>query len=1147
MMINIDIRHWKATTARRGIFARVCYALILLSTLQSFAVYNYAQQKKISIDLREVSVRTVFDAIEKQSEFYFTYNHTEIDVNRKVTVQQKNKKLTVVLDQLFESTNVGYTINDRHIILYSKTKKPVSSPSPSGSLNNFTSIKSVQQRIQITGVVRDENGQPVSGASVMVKGSSVGTVTDDKGFFSINADPGAVLVFSYTGYIDREVTVGSDPYITVVMKLASASLDEVVVVGYGTQSRSNVTAAISTIRAKDIPTTTSAGLGQSLAGKLPGLQVRQQNGEPGSFSSTINIRGFGEPLYVIDGIVRDGGVEFQQLNPNDIESITLLKDASAAIYGLNAANGVILVTTKKGASGKPVFNYTGVTGWQTPTNVPQMSTAAQYLELYDQAIYLRDGVHSISQEELQKWREGGEGYRSTNWYNETFKNSAFQQSHDFSIRGGNDRASYFVSMGYYGEDGLFKSGDMNYNRYNFRSNLTLKLTDNLSADIMLSGRYSKRAYPGGDGFIWTYKGSIISYPHEQPYINGDPQYPANIYNQQNPVLMAQDEFAGFTNNEYKNFQSSASLTYTAPFIKGLKAKATFAYDSDNNFNKFVWKNYTVYSPDLTPQIINPPRIANSIDDAGRRVFQGQIDYQNRFGTNHNVSATLVSEFRNYNKKYSYLKREYSFFTTDIVDFASGLQTNAGNERDEAHSSYIGRFDYDFKRKYMAGFSFRYDGSYAYTPEKRWGFFPAVSAGWRLSEEKFISNNFRFIDDLKLRGSFGKIGEAVGAPFQYVLGYTSSPGQGAEFQNGSYLGGMVAPGVINPNFTWVVSEIADVGIEGSLFNRLLSFEFDYYQRYKSGMLKQREGGIPNTFGGDMPIENITSEFTRGFDMILTHENNRNAFKYSISGNLNLARTMSRYTDRPEARSSYEKWTLRYDNRWNDFVWGYRHMGQFQNTEEIIQAPIHGDVRGNSQLLPGDYIYDDVNGDGIINNADMVPEFRNRTPKLFYGFTLTANWKNFDLYTVLQGASLYTMRFNEVFSLMFFNNGNVPAYFHDRWRLEDPYDPNSQWVPGRWPAARFSENMQSSYRESSIWRMNASYLRLKSVQLGYTLPSAITSRVKLDRVRIYANAHNLFTFADSFIKQFDPEKYEGDYQAGYNYPLTRSFNFGVNVSF
>lgn len=1111
-----------------------CFTVLLTFLfLMNGALMSHAQTPSISIDVKNKNIIEILSIIEKKSSMYFTYDYKLFNPQRKISVTLKNKKVEDVLNTLFKGEDIGYKIKGKNIVLYKNV--------PQAPHNRSNPSK------QVSGVVRDTNGEPIIGASVSVKDTSHGTVTDLEGKFSLDAQENELLSISYMGYGKKEFRVKKTFY-DITLEEDVNLVDEVIVVGYGTQKRGNLTGSIASLKTKEINNTVSSSLAQTLQGKLPGLQIRQQNGEPGTFSSMINIRGYGEPLYVIDGIVRDGSVEFQQLNPNDIESISVLKDASAAVYGLNASNGVIVVTTKKGESHRPMFKYAGNVGWQKVTDRPIMANAAQYLEMYDDAIFFRDGLHSISQEELNKWRAGGAGYESTDWYNETMKEASMRHNHNLSIEGGSKIMRYFLSFSYYDEDGIFKSGDMGYNRYTFRSNVSAKLNQYLTADVMVSGRYGMRDFPGGDGFIWMYKGTIISHPNERPYINDNPDYPANIYNQENPVVMSQKKHAGYTEDKNKSLQSAVTLTYDIPFVKGLQAKGTLAYDSYSVFNKNLWKSYRIYTSDLKSQLRNQPRIANNVEDADRIVLQAQLSFDRTFLNKHHVSALAAYEQKKYEKKHSYLKREYDFYTTDVINYASGLQTNSGTELEEATMSYIGKFNYDYLGKYLFEYACRYDGSYRYAPGKKWAFSPSVSAGWRISEEKFIKDNFSFIDNLKIRGSYGVIGENVGDPFQHVMGFTPNSNIGYEFEDGKYTSVLTAPGVVNRNFTWVRSEMYDLGFELSVLKNRLNVELDFYKKYKSGKLKQREGNLPNTFGGSMPIENVESERTQGFDFIISHKNQIRDFSYHASFNLNIARTMHRKVDKPAARSSYDRWKNGYTNRWNDLVWGYNNIGQFQDYEEIRHGAIHGDNKGNTQLLPGDYIFEDYNGDGIINSYDTKPIFRNKTPKLFYGFTLNGQWKHMDLSMVFQGAGMYNIRFNEVFSQMFFNNGNLPAYFYDRWHLEDSYDPNNEtWIAGRWPANRFVGEMGSSYRDNQAWNMKASYLRLKSLELGYTLPKAFTKKYSIDNLRVYFNAYNLLTFANSFLKQFDPEKTEGDYGAGYNYPLTKSFNIGLNVSF
>lgn len=1001
----------------------------------------------------------------------------------------------------------------------------------------------------ISGEVKDEKSSAIPGASIVLQGTTKGTTTDANGKFSLSVPKSeSVIIVSFLGYKRQEIAVGSRTSFNVQLELSTDELQEVVVVGYGTQRKQTLTGAISNIVSEQIKTTTHTSLAQSLQGKVAGVQIRQNSGEPGSFSTNINIRGFGEPLYVVDGVARDGGYEFQKINPDDIESISVLKDASAAIFGIRAGNGVVIVTTKKGKQGKPQFSYNMVYGRQSPTDVPKMTSALQWAEMRNDAAKNLGENPVFSPEEIEKFRSGAPGYQGTDWYKETLNKSASQQQHFISASGGEGVVNYFTSFGYQKENGLLKSGDMGYQKYTFRSNIGIDLTKNLKADLILSGLFDKREQPG-DNFFNIYKGTRIALPTERPYANDNPKYPALLSGGYNPVALADRSLTGYSQEVNKFFQSTFALTYTVPFVPGLRIKGLVAYDSNNYRAKSVSKAYNLYTYDAATDKYtahaqrNPSRIGNNFTDNNRITFQGQLFYNTVIAKNHNLGATLVYEQQESHNRWAGLGREYAFFTNDQIDQA-GLnnQTTNGSESEYASQSYVGRLNYDFKEKYLLEVAARYDGSYRYHPDRRWGLFPVVSAGWRVSEEAFMKR-IPIVSNLKLRGSYGLVGADAGAPFQYVPGFSLTGGGGYEFTNGNYTTGAASPAIVNEKLTWFKSNIRDVGIDVGLWDNKIDFTFDIYQRDRKGLLARRNVSLPNTFGGTLPEENLNSDRVRGIEFSAAYNGQIRDFKYGISGNFNFARTQNRYVERGEFLSSMDKWRGGATNRWNDVVWAYQLEGQFQSKDEVIYAPIQNGDLGNTRELPGDFKYKDVDGNGVIDGNDAIPLFFGGDPKMYYGVTLNASWKGFDFTALFQGSGKYSVRFREVYAEVFAFRGNTPEYFYDRWHQS----PDGQWIPGEWPASRFNYNVGAMYAESGAWRKDASYLRFKSAQLGYTFNLPWLKKIGINDVRVYGNAHNIFTWADPFVKPFDPEKVEGLFGAGLTYPVTRSYNFGINVKF
>ena len=1007
-----------------------------------------------------------------------------------------------------------------------------------------------QSRI-ISGTLMESDGVPIPGATIFIKGTTQGSISDLDGKFEISVASGETLMFSYIGMQTQEIEITDQSVLTIVMIEDMAKIGEVVVVGYGTIKKESLTAAISNIKAEEITTTVHASLAQALQGKVSGLQIRQNTGQPGSFNTRINIRGFGTPLFVIDGVVRESGNEFQRINPDDIESISVLKDAASAIYGRRGGNGVIIVTTKKGKEGKPKFNYNGSVGIQTPTNIPRMANAFEYVSMVNRARSFQGLGPAYDSTAVSNYELGVEGYEGNDWYDATFKKNAFTQTHNFSATGGTDKVTYFSSFGYQEDGGILKSGDLGYNKYTFRTNLTAKLTKNLEATVSIAGRYDETTEPGAN-FFNIFKVTRVADPTVQTYANGDPLFlsTGGPGEPRNPVGQSDRDISGYSERVNKNFQSSIDLTYTVPFIEGLKIKGLFSFDSNNQMYKGLSQKYNTYTWDEITETNaisehnNPAQIRNTFRDYSQLNFQTSMLYQRTFDA-HDVSVMAAYEQNSTDYRFAGLSRDYDFYTNDQIDLADkNNMQNSGSETETGNKSFIGRFNYGFKGKYLIEYAIRSDGSYRYHPDMRWGTFQVVTAGWRISEEAFFKDNVAVVSNLKLRGSFGVVGEDAGDPFQYVEGFSTSGGGGYEFTDGVWKEGASAPGIVNPDLTWFTSQMTDIGLDVGLWRNSLSFEFDVYQRFREGLLAYRNTSLPNTFGGTLPQENLNSDLVRGIEASLGLKKNIGAFYYEVKANFNLSRTMNKYVERGPFSSSWDKWKNGESDRYNDITWGYVLDGQFQNEAEImIAAPQNGN-NGNIQELPGDFKFKDMNGDGVINGDDMQPMFYDGTPKQYYGLTLSLQYKGFDFYALLQGAGKYTVRFREIYAEMFAFRGNTPAYFNDSWIQND----DGTWNEGTWPANRYIGDVGSMYKESEMWRRDASYLRLKSIDLGYTFRNQKwTNKLGIASLRIYANAHNIFTIADAFVKPFDPEKIEGSYSAGLTYPLTKSYNVGINLSF
>ncbi len=1006
-----------------------------------------------------------------------------------------------------------------------------------------------QNRNGVSGTVTGTDGVPLPGVAVTIKGSLTGTVTDIDGNWSMAVAEGDVLVFDCLGFSREERRLGKESVVNVVMKEDATQLDEVVVVGFGQQKRATLTGAISSIRPDDISTTKSSSLAVSMAGKVPGLQIKQQNGMPGTYSTDVNVRGLGSPLYVIDGVIRDGVREFQMLSPEDIESVSVLKDASAAIFGMNSGNGVIIVKTRSGSASRLKVTYDGMVGITQPSTRLKAMNVFQYEELVNEASINVGNGPAYSKEELAR----RQAVPTVDWYDAVFRRNALQHRHNITLTGGTERISAYIGAGYSYEDGILRSGDINYGKYSIRSNTRASITDNFTANVNLSAWTDKRTQPGTDGnaFMYLMKHVYNIRPYETVYANGNTDYynkptPSN----ENPVAASYSDNYGKTDWRNINFQSTVDLTWKIPWVEGLELKGLVAYDRSQSSTDMLQKSIKLYNwseaDGYTASTLWQPFVSEDKTDNDRLDLQAQILYQREFRGGHNLSATAAFEAKRETWRYLYGKRIYDFYTTDNIDMAPSTgQSTGGNHGERKYLSWVGKVNYDWKSRYLIELACRYDGSYRYNPEHRWDFFPVVSGGWRISEEKFVKDNAAWIDNLKIRASYGKTGQDGGDAFQYMSGYVQSGGYVLE--DGVYTNGWTSTGLVNPNLSWYTSRTLDIGLDFSVFNGLAAIEFDLYRRDRKGLIGTRLQALPNTFGASLPQENLNRDRTDGVELMLSHSYSVGDFSWKVSANANFARTKTIYEEKAPYRSSWDRYRNGSVGRWQGINWLYNVVGRYGSFEQISNAPINSTQAGNSFLLPGDYIYEDWNGDGIIDDKDRQPLRWEGSPKLHYGLNLNFWWKGLDVTVLFQGSALSSVKYGEVLGQVLTFNGNSPSFYYDRWHRADPYDENSEWIAGYWPSTRQgTTNTYSQTDANTFTRRSSAYLRLKTVEIGYTLDTKWLKKVKISNVRFYANGFNLLVFCDDYLKYFDPEISDnGGY--GYQYPLTRSFNFGLNITF
>lgn len=1021
---------------------------------------------------------------------------------------------------------------------------------------------------QVTGHVADATGEPIIGANVTVKGTTVGTITDIDGNFTLEVgSTDGTLVVSFIGYKSAEAAIKGKSPINVILQEDTETLDEVVVVGYGTQNRKSLTGAISDVKSESLTRSVSTTTAGALSGKIAGISIRAKDARPGKGIS-LEIRNMGAPLYVIDGIPYGGNTGndwlvnsevsgndvFNSLNIEDIESITVLKDASAAIYGLRASNGVVLVTTKKGKKNEKVsINVNGYYGWQNLTRFPELANAEQYTRGLAEAAQNRgeDPNSVYTKEELAKWAAGTEkGYKSYDYYDMIMRKNVPQYHVNASVTGGSERTNYYLSVAHTSQEAMMP--DFNYQRTNFQLNLDTKITNRFTIGAQVSGRYEKTndvGLPGGDGYYSAILAVFKMRPIDSPYANDNPNYIRNIdsyRNGYNPAAFRRD-IAGYKDSMTRYANINAYAQYDFGF--GLTAKATFSYGYTNSrFDGYQYA-YQIYTYDEASDTYNGTNAAGrwrlQIDrSVPTRYMQLQLNYNKQI-KDHNISAVLGYEASDYD----WSKKTYG--TEPSTDYLPLLQMDEinsfGDEWSyEARAGWLARVNYDYAHKYLVELLARYDGSYLYAPSQRWGFFPGASIGWRISEENFFAPLKSVVDDLKIRASIGQTGTESGVSlFGYLSGYNWN--QGSAVLDGEYVTGLNQRGLPVTNLSWTKNTTKNIGFDLTMFGNRLTISADAFRKDITGVPAARyDVLLPSEVGYSLPNENLNKQAYVGTEAMATWTDHIGDFNYRVSGNITFSRYRNIESYKPRFSNSWDEYRNSSEDRWGGIYWGYQVIGQFQSEEEIKNYPVNLDGQGNTTLLPGDLIYKDVNNDGVINGMDERPIGfpEGWAPILSFGGNIGLEWKGIDLNIDFSGGAMQGWRQNYELTNAYHNGGNSPAYLlEDRWHRLDLYDPESEWVPGRYPAIRNGEFAYNN-KNSDFWLHNVHYLRISNLEIGYSLPTWMLKPIHAQKVRIYGSVSNLCSFDNVHQYGIDPEITAA---AAVVYPQQRTFLVGFNVTF
>ena len=1127
-------------TLRTGIRYAISLCMAMVIGLESFAMQD---SLSVNIQGKGITIAQIFKSLRQQTGYIVFYNNKMLNDQEQLDVQFVHAGVTKVMDVVCKGRGITYVIRDR-LILLRKNGSAAAVPDAAGPAARGATPMLQSQDTTISGTVRDPDGQPLVGVAIRLKDSPKGTVTNAEGHYLLSVpNLQGVLLFSYVGYESREVPVHGREGVDVVLTEGVAALSQLVVVGYGSQKKENVTSAISTLDMSTKAGQPITNVSNAMYG-MSGLYVNLINSMPGVDRAQIRVRGIGDlnstgsdPLVLVDGIE----YPLNEINPNDIASITVLKDASAAIYGSKAANGVVLVTTKKG-QGEASVHYSYYYGMQQPTFMPDaIWDPIEYMKLFNQA-ERNEGKQTVtfSDQQIHEYEVGMHldpyTYPANNWFDKVLQNGSIQK-HDLSVSKSTDTYRYRASIGFLNRDGIFIGDGNKEKKYYYGLNSSVKIGERLDVGLNINGNY--RSYTQPSYSTSTFLNALMRSLPVMPDTlqNGTWGYTwlrvPGRNSWENPLMYLSE--GNFTKTQLRTV-ASVSADYRLPF--SLTYKVKFGVDKYDAFQERFIPQMVKYQVKTGEQQVHSSAAPQSYNYDWNNIdihFYNTLNWVHAFQKGHNLSAMVGASYDNYAAiSFDAQMRGYSDNTLVALDAGTAPYAINGHGTRDVLESYFGRVNYDYKGKYLLQGIFRFDGSSRFAPGHRWGFFPGLSAGWRLDREAF-AQDLDFIDLLKLRASVGQSGNQAVALYSYENDVTLGHDYSFGGTNGTLFSGAASTALADPTTSWEITTNYDLGLDVALWKNRLGLTIDVYQKWTSGLLRTVD--IPDQVGGlSGPKMNVGTISNKGYEVDLNYNNNLGRFSYRIYGSVSYNRNTVEDLDGEIIYNNSNSGlsTITREGYPVSSFYVLQTEGIFQSDEEVAD---HAVQSGNTRA--GYLKYRDVNGDDIVNDEDRVNLAVSAvTPKYNYGFGFTLGYEGISLSANFQGVGGYYVM--PAANLAFpFNNGAGVTW---EWATDS-------WTPER-PHARLPIVTEANYgdkenfKPSDFWLKNASYLRLKNVQLAYEIPQSILSRIKIKALTVFINAENWLTF--THFKESDPE---GIYNAGslYHYPMLKTINGGLNVTF